>query len=788
MALYLEVRKISLLVVTFLCLARSAGANPTFTGPLTNGTVNVAGLSEASGVQASRNNPEVIWTHNDSGHPAEVFALDTQGRLLGTYTLPGNTDNEDIAMGPGPVTNVLYLYVGDIGDNGASRANIKIYQIPEPAVYGRQYTNPITATPKGTRTITLTYPDGARDAESMFVDPITGDLFILSKESTSRIYTAPKSQLDTNSSFALTFVRSLAFTTPSAADISPLGNEIIVRRESAASLWLRNPGDSISNAFNGTAITIPVTGTANGEPNGEAIGFDAMGSGYFTLSDDAITQPLRYFARASDDGPPPPPVELVSAGSTWKYLADGSNQGAAWRTGNVNDSVWPSGVGQFGYGDGDEQTVLSYGPNPSNKYITTYFRKFFVAENAADVTNLILKLVVDDGAAVYLNGTLAMADNLSSNAAYNTLAMPMTTALQSTWHTYHVASRLLAEGTNLLAVELHQSSLAGTNVSFDLQLLAEGRGTAYEPFSYSVGSSLVLLTNAGGQWWTSAGTGAPPANVTAGNLAVPGLATSSGASMQFGAVDGPSARFNLPANVTNGTCWFSFAFKVTSLGTLSASGSWFAGLNNSRGSQTTTPITIAPRLLARASGPGGFNLGVAKNSTKPSDWLWATNNFSPGETIVLVGNYSFNSPNDAVNLWLNPNPADFAAASPPTATLTTTNGTNIVSSLIASFVFLQRGLNNTNQPATAIADELRIGSSWAAVTPPGAPLLSAGRNSARVLLSWPTNAPGFTLESTRTLAPTSAWSQVPAPILLSNRTYFVTNSITSTNTFYRLRY
>jgi len=102
-------------------------------------------LTEASGVVASHNNANVLWTHNDSGHPAQVFAIDTQGRLLGTYAIPGNTDNEDIAIGPGPVPNVSYLYVGDIGDNGLTRANIKVYQIPEPFVYERQYTNPVTA-------------------------------------------------------------------------------------------------------------------------------------------------------------------------------------------------------------------------------------------------------------------------------------------------------------------------------------------------------------------------------------------------------------------------------------------------------------------------------------------------------------------------------------------------------------------------------------------------------------------------------------------------------------------
>ena len=45
---------------------------------------------------------------------------------------------------------------------------------------------------------------------------------------------------------------------------------------------------------------------------------------------------------------------LTPAGSTWKYLDNGSNQGTAWQAIGFNDSAWPSGPAQLGYGDGDE--------------------------------------------------------------------------------------------------------------------------------------------------------------------------------------------------------------------------------------------------------------------------------------------------------------------------------------------------------------------------------------------------------------------------------------------------
>ncbi len=449
-------------------------AAPTFTNGVNVGTIAIPELDEASGLVASRNNADVLWVHNDSGNPVHLFAVDTQGRTLGTYTPTGavNTDWEDIGIGPGPVTNVQYLYLGDIGDNNENRANIKVYQIPEPAVHARQYTNPVTANMKGVRTITLTYPDGAHNAESLFVDPETGDLFIVTKQATtSRLYTAPKSMLDTNNSFVLTFVRTIAFDIPSAADISPTGTEIIIRQENFAKLWTRSPGQTVSNALAGTPVNLPVIGTPT-EANGEAVAFDALGGGYFTISESATPEPLYYFARTSSDGPRAPQV-LVPAGAAWKYFDQGTDQGTAWRHPGFNDSGWSNGVAQLGYGNGDEQTVVGYGGDANNKHVTTYFRKTFELDNAPCIESLTLKLVVDDGAAVFLNGSNVLNFQLAANATYNTLASATQSAnLEDTWFSFTVAPTLLVNGPNTLAVEIHQAAVNSSDISFDLQLTA----------------------------------------------------------------------------------------------------------------------------------------------------------------------------------------------------------------------------------------------------------------------------------------------------------------------------
>jgi hypothetical protein len=167
----------------------------------------------------------------------------------------------------------------------------------------------------------------------------------------------------------------------------------------------------------------------------------------------------------------PPPTTILPAGSTWKYLDNGSNQGTAWRATAFNDSAWKSGAAQLGYGDGDEATVIGYGSDSSNKFLTSYFRKSFNVSDPASIAALNLNLLRDDGAVVYLNGTEIFRSNMPSGTiAYNT---PADEAIED--ETYYAASidpsRLVA-GSNVLAVEVHQADAASSDVSFDLSLRA----------------------------------------------------------------------------------------------------------------------------------------------------------------------------------------------------------------------------------------------------------------------------------------------------------------------------
>lgn len=164
---------------------------------------------------------------------------------------------------------------------------------------------------------------------------------------------------------------------------------------------------------------------------------------------------------------------LVPAGSTWRYRDNGTNQGTAWRTAAFNDAAWPSGAAQLGYGDGDEVTTVSYGPDANAKYVTTYFRHTFNVSNPAAYTSLLLSTLRDDGAVVYLNNVeVWRSENMPSGAiTYQTLASwALGTPEEATFYDTNLASSLLVAGTNVLAVEVHQADVTSTDLSFDLRL------------------------------------------------------------------------------------------------------------------------------------------------------------------------------------------------------------------------------------------------------------------------------------------------------------------------------
>ncbi len=166
------------------------------------------------------------------------------------------------------------------------------------------------------------------------------------------------------------------------------------------------------------------------------------------------------------------PAVLVPQGSVWKYWDRGTDPGPDWLAPGFADSAWPAGPARLGYGGDGEVTVVSYGPNPSSRYITTFFRHTFAVPQPAAVTALKVGLLRDDGGIVYLNGKEIFRSNMPEGDITLTTRASSTVggADEQTFFETAVDPALLVPGTNVLAVRIHQANPTSSDVGFDLYL------------------------------------------------------------------------------------------------------------------------------------------------------------------------------------------------------------------------------------------------------------------------------------------------------------------------------
>lgn len=166
---------------------------------------------------------------------------------------------------------------------------------------------------------------------------------------------------------------------------------------------------------------------------------------------------------------------LIRQGAIWRYLADGTNQGKAWRQPGFDDAEWSEGPAELGYGDNDEATIVASGPDSTTNFITTYFRTSFIVDAPSAVKAIEGLLTYDDGAVVYLNGTEVFRINMpTGEPAFNA---PATGSADYDPEPLSIDPKHLRRGVNVIAVEVHQASTSSSDVSFDLMLRATS-GTA----------------------------------------------------------------------------------------------------------------------------------------------------------------------------------------------------------------------------------------------------------------------------------------------------------------------
>lgn len=190
----------------------------------------------------------------------------------------------------------------------------------------------------------------------------------------------------------------------------------------------------------------------------------------------------------------PTPVQAVAPGAVWRYLDTGTAPAADWFSAAFDDTAWLSGAAQLGYGDGDEATVVAGGPD-SSRYPTTWFRSQFTLTDRSGISGMGLRLIRDDGILVRLNGREIFRDNLpAGEITATTLASSgIANADEAKWRTVWLPADTLLEGTNQLAVEVHQSSATSSDLSFDMDLQLY-RWDALPPLVCTCSASTISLT------------------------------------------------------------------------------------------------------------------------------------------------------------------------------------------------------------------------------------------------------------------------------------------------------
>jgi len=246
-------------------------------------------ITESSGLAVSKCQPNVFWTHNDSGDGPFIFAIGAKGENLGTWKVQGanNIDWEDIAEFK-DASGQCFIYIGEIGNNGKKRSEQAVYRVKEPAI-SPDTAGSDTKSPRETDAadaVKFTYPDGSLNAETLMVHPVTGDIYVLTKR-----HDAPSSVYKIKPDFGSTVVaeKIAEIKVPAVpnglltgGDISPDGKHVAICDYFAGYELTLPAGDT---NFDDVWKQTPKTVDLGERKQGEAIGYGTDSNTLFATSE-----------------------------------------------------------------------------------------------------------------------------------------------------------------------------------------------------------------------------------------------------------------------------------------------------------------------------------------------------------------------------------------------------------------------------------------------------------------------------------------------------------------------
>ncbi len=302
-------------------------------------------------------------------------------------------------------------------------------------------------------------------------------------------------------------------------------------------------------AWNST-VTLTATNGVSVSPSTVTL-YNGIGSALVSFGSTTGGGSVDYFTYGSG-GSGSTTSNTGTVGSTWRYRGDftsatlasfASTVGNTWRTEGFDDSSWPSIVTHTGYGDGDENrafTRVDYDPAAGGTQSgpVALFRSTFDVSDVSQLASVTGQVKFDDTCAVYVNGTEVFRHgDLTPNAPLTEYSETTTgTTRENATAALTVPVALLHDGTNTIAVEVHQHDAGSSDITFDLRLAGNLLSSTSDPGDFSLNASLGALN----AQKSLVSAGANPAVTTASGALPAGLTTWSGIVQVTGDVTVPS--------------------------------------------------------------------------------------------------------------------------------------------------------------------------------------------------------------------------------------------------------
>lgn len=268
-----------------------ANADSRYGPPRIAGTIKSPEITESSGLAASRCQENVLWTHNDSGDDAYIFAINSAGASLGVWKVPNatNIDWEDMAAYK-DAAGKCYLYVGEIGDNKTVRHEHVVYRVAEPVIIpdASPTTRKSALVTANAEIIKFTYPDYDQDAETLMVHPKTGDIYIATKRISgpAGVYRLRPDFAGAQTQKAEWVAEISVPAVPNGlltgGDISPDGRRLVVCDYDRAYEFVLPES---ANNFEDVWLQTPQGVDLGRRKNGEAVCYNAAGTSIFATSE-----------------------------------------------------------------------------------------------------------------------------------------------------------------------------------------------------------------------------------------------------------------------------------------------------------------------------------------------------------------------------------------------------------------------------------------------------------------------------------------------------------------------